>query len=139
VGAEMRLGIGRRADDASSARDATPTSARSGERGIATVLALGWIAVILTVGWIAAIGAAVAAAQHRIDGAADLAALSAAQAVQSGHQDGCAVAAHVASSNGVTVRDCRRDGVDVVVTVADELDLPWSLDGAITATARAGP
>jgi secretion/DNA translocation related TadE-like protein len=103
------------------------------------VLALGWIAVLLTVGWIAAIAGAVAAAQHRVDGAADLAALSAAQAVQSGRPDGCAVAEHVASSNGVTVRDCRRDGVDVVVTVADELDLPWSLDGAMTATARAGP
>jgi secretion/DNA translocation related TadE-like protein len=93
----------------------------------------------LTLGWIAVVGAAVAAAQHHLDGAADLAALAAAQAAQSGQQDGCAAAAHVASSNGAIVRACGRDGVDVVVTLADHLDLPWTLDRAITATARAGP
>ena len=118
----------------------SPTTAGGrGERGVAAVLALGWAAALSTLGWIALLGAAVAAAQHRLEGAADLVALSAAQALQSGQQDGCAVAAQVASSNGVIVRDCRRDGVDVVVTVADYLDLPWTLDRAITATARAGP
>jgi secretion/DNA translocation related TadE-like protein len=128
----------RRAPDLPGSRTAGVASAASGERGVATVTALGWAVVLLTLGWIAVVGAAVAAAQHHLDGAADLAALAAAQAAQTG-QDGCAAAAHVASSNGVIVRACERDDVDVVVTVADHLDLPWSLDRAITATARAGP
>jgi secretion/DNA translocation related TadE-like protein len=110
----------------------------AGERGVATMLAVGWIGVLLTAGWIAMLTATIAAAQHHLDGAADLAALSAAQSAQSG-DDACDAAARVARGNDVAVQECRRDGVDVVVTVVDHIDLPLNVDGAITATARAGP
>jgi secretion/DNA translocation related TadE-like protein len=102
------------------------------------MLAVGWIGVLLTAGWIAMLTATIAAAQHHLDGAADLAALSAAQSAQSG-DDACDAAARVARGNDVAVQECRRDGVDVVVTVVDHIDLPLNVDGAITATARAGP
>jgi secretion/DNA translocation related TadE-like protein len=114
------------------------SSAPADEQGIATVLAVAWIVVLMTAGWLAMLAAAIAAAQHHLDGAADLAALSAAQSAQSG-RDGCAVAARIAQSNDVTVRQCRHDGTDIVVTVVDSVDLPLDVDGTITATARAGP
>jgi secretion/DNA translocation related TadE-like protein len=110
----------------------------AGEPGVATVLAVGWIVVLMTLGWIAVLAAVIAAAQHHLDGAADLAAVSAAQSLQSG-QDPCAAATRVARSNGVSLRECRRDGLDVVVTVVDTIALPLDVDGGITATARAGP
>jgi secretion/DNA translocation related TadE-like protein len=109
------------------------------QRGIASMLAVGWIAVLSTAGFIALLAASAAAAQHHLEGAADLAALSAAQLAQRGATDGCEDAVRVAHDNGVTVRDCRRDGADIVVTVVDEIGLPWGLDGSLTATARAGP
>jgi secretion/DNA translocation related TadE-like protein len=109
-----------------------------GEGGVATMLAVGWIVVLLTASWIAVLAAAIATAQHHVDGAADLAALSAAQSAQS-DGDACNAAARVARGNDVAVQDCRRDGVDVVVTVVDRIDLPLNIDGTITATARAGP
>jgi secretion/DNA translocation related TadE-like protein len=110
----------------------------AGERGAATMLAVGWIVVLMTAGWIAMLAAAITAAQHHLEGAADLAALSAAQSAQSGG-DACEAAARVARGNDVTVQDCRREGIDIVVTVVDRIDLPLNVDGAITATARAGP
>jgi secretion/DNA translocation related TadE-like protein len=108
------------------------------ERGIATVLGVAWIVVLMTAGWLAMLAAAIAWAQHHLDGAADLAALSAAQSAQSG-RDGCAAAVRIAERNGVTVRECRRVGTDIVVTVVDTVDLPLDVDGTITSTARAGP
>ena len=112
---------------------------RRDERGAATMLAIGWIVVVSTMGSIAILAATVAAAQHHLDGAADLAAVSAAQAAQTGSDAACDAAAWVAQANGVAVDNCRRDGVDVVVTLVDTLGLPWGLAGTITASARAGP
>ena len=110
-----------------------------GERGVATMLAVAWIVVLSTVGSIAILAAAVAAAQHRLDGAADLAAVSAAQRSQSGTASACDAAAQVARANGVAVDTCQRDGVDIVVRLIDTISLPWGLDGALHASARAGP
>jgi secretion/DNA translocation related TadE-like protein len=115
-----------------------PRQPPAAERGVATMLAVGWIVVLLTAGWIAMLAAAIATAQHHLDGAADLAALSAAQSAQSG-DDACEAAARVARGNDVTVQACRHEGLDIVVTVVDHIDLPLNVDGAITATARAGP
>ncbi|HSS67844.1 MAG TPA: Rv3654c family TadE-like protein [Nocardioidaceae bacterium] len=113
--------------------------ARRDERGVATVLAIGWIVVLTTVGWVGTLAATVAAAQHHADGAADLAALAAAGTAQSSRVERCAAAARVARANAVTLSRCQPDGLDVVVIVADEVELPWDIDGEITATARAGP
>jgi secretion/DNA translocation related TadE-like protein len=112
---------------------------RRPERGIATILAIGWIAVLSSAGAIAMLAAVVTAAQHRLDGAADLAALAAAEADDAGQADVCGSAARIAVSNGATVRSCERDRSDVVVTVVGAVDLPWGLDGSLTATSRAGP
>jgi secretion/DNA translocation related TadE-like protein len=105
---------------------------------VATTTAVAWIIVLTTAGWIAMLAAGIAAAQHRLDGAADLAAVAAAESAQTGRNP-CATAADVARSNHAGVNDCRREGGDVVVTVVDEIDLPFHVDGTITATARAGP
>jgi secretion/DNA translocation related TadE-like protein len=121
------------------AASSPPRSRTSDEDGVATVLALVWMMAIVTVAWVATLAAVIAARQHHLDGAADLAALSAARVAQSSPSDGCATAARIAQSNGVSLLSCRRDGSDVVVTVGDAVDLPWNVDGAMTATARAGP
>jgi secretion/DNA translocation related TadE-like protein len=113
-------------------------AAPAAERGVATVLAVGWVVVLLTAGWLAALAVAIAAAQHHLDGAADLAAFSAAASAQTG-ADPCATAARIARRNGVSVSECRREGPDVVVTVVGEVGLPLDVDGALASTARAGP
>jgi secretion/DNA translocation related TadE-like protein len=109
------------------------------EGGSATVFALLWTTVVLTVGWLATLAAVIVAAQHHLDGAADLAALSAAQTGRSGDGDACSAAARIAQRNEVKLVSCQRDGSDVVVTVSDAVALPWNVAGEMTATARAGP
>jgi secretion/DNA translocation related TadE-like protein len=120
------------------ADDVEPRRRSAGEAGVATVLAIVWIVVITTAGWIGMLAAAITAAQHHLDGASDLAAVSAALSAQAG-DDPCAAATRIADRNGVGLRDCLRDGDDLVVTLVDSVRLPFGIDGTITATARAGP
>jgi secretion/DNA translocation related TadE-like protein len=108
------------------------------EDGVATVWAIMWIFVCLTIGWVGVVIAAVVAAQHRLDAAADLSALSAAAELQRG-RDACRAAADIARDNGVGVARCRVDRDDVVVTVARTVGLPFGVHGSLTSTARAGP
>jgi secretion/DNA translocation related TadE-like protein len=108
------------------------------EDGVATVWAITWIFVCLTIGWVGVVVAAVVAAQHRLDAAADLSALSAAAELQRG-RDACGAAVDIARDNAVGIARCRVDGDDVVVTVARTLSLPFGLQGSLTSTARAGP
>jgi secretion/DNA translocation related TadE-like protein len=114
-----------------------PPSQRS-EQGLATVWGLAWLAVCLTVGWLSVVAAGIASTQHHLDAAADLAALSAAARLQRGG-DACAVADQIAGDNAAEVSGCTIDGGDVVVTVHGVVPLPFGLDGAMTAEARAGP
>ncbi len=89
------------------------------DRGSATVLAL---AVLVVVCFGAAIGFAKAQAvlvSRQAAGAADLAALAAAQADVAP----CARAASVASANGTTLVECGTDGLDAFVRV--EAPAPW--------------
>jgi secretion/DNA translocation related TadE-like protein len=80
---------------------------------------------------------------HKARGAADLAALSGAVAVQSG-ADGCSVARKVARENETTAVSCDQvgDSVDFVISVriarAVRLEIP-GLPSKITALAHAGP
>jgi secretion/DNA translocation related TadE-like protein len=108
------------------------------ERGIATVWGVAWVVVCLTIGWLAVLATAVASAQHHLDGAADLAALSAAARLQRGG-DACAVADAVAEDNSSQLADCELQGDDVVVRVRGRVTLPFGLSGDLTAAARAGP
>jgi secretion/DNA translocation related TadE-like protein len=102
------------------------------------VAVVGWLTVLIAAGWMALLAAAIAAAQHRLDSAADLAALTGASAVARG-DDGCLVVARIAARNGASVRSCSYDDGDVVVTLASGIDLPLGADGSMTSTARAGP
>jgi secretion/DNA translocation related TadE-like protein len=108
------------------------------EGGYATVWAVGWIAVLLLVSWVTLVLAVAVAHQHRLDGAADLAALSAADALQRG-QDACAAANQVARANEASMTDCAINGGDVTVHVSSRLALPAGLAASIEAAARAGP
>ncbi|MBA2561012.1 MAG: flp pilus-assembly TadE/G-like family protein [Propionibacteriales bacterium] len=106
--------------------------------GLATVWGVAWVAVCLTVGWLAVTATAIMSAQHHLDGAADLAAVSAAARLQSGG-DACGVAERIAQANHAELAGCQVDGSDVVVSVAGSIVLPFGLDGGMTSMARAGP
>lgn len=108
------------------------------ESGFATVWALAWMFACLSLGWLSLLAAGAVAAQHHLDGAADLASLAAAGQLQLGF-DGCAAARTVSNENTVEVMTCRVEGADVVITVADSIALPFGLDGRLISTARAGP
>lgn len=115
-----------------------PEQRRLDQSGVATVWAVTWIFVVSSVGWLGITAASIATRQHQLDGAADLVSLSAAGRLQRGG-DPCVLAAEVASANRVSITSCQRDGSDVVVTVATSINLPFGVDGGLTASARAGP
>lgn len=108
------------------------------DSGYATVWATAWIACCIWVGWLVLVVAFTVARSHRVDGAAELVALSAAAARADG-ADACGTAAAVASANRVHLSACRVEGDDVVVEVTATAPLPWQLDGRLVARARAGP
>ncbi|MFE3292907.1 Rv3654c family TadE-like protein [Rhodococcus sp. NPDC059234] len=109
------------------------------ERGAATVLAcfamLALISLALVVGHL---GAAVAA-RHRAQAAADLAALAAAAVLDRGGEAGCVAARGVVDRMGVTLRECRIEGWDAVVTVGVRVGVVAAGSGEAVAAARAGP
>jgi secretion/DNA translocation related TadE-like protein len=113
-------------------------TARSDERGAATVLVVAILGLLLFVG--AALGAvgALVRAHRSAQSAADLAALAGAAALARG-EDPCPAAAAVAAANGATTTSCAPDGREVRVAV--EVSGPrWLGQGADpTAEARAGP
>jgi secretion/DNA translocation related TadE-like protein len=109
------------------------------ERGSASLLAVGVALLLLGAGLVGALWAAVSLGSHRATSAADLAALSAAQAVQSGARDPCASARRIAADQEVDLRECAIEGEIVSITVAVRLDLGAIGSPAVTAQARAGP
>ncbi|EME18768.1 Rv3654c family TadE-like protein [Rhodococcus triatomae] len=106
------------------------------DRGSATVTAcfviLALLGITVAVGHV---GSAVVA-RHRAQSAADLAALAAATAAVRGTDAACAAAGGVAGRSRATVRECRLDGWDAVVTVVVSVGLG---SGEAVAAARAGP
>lgn len=100
------------------------------DRGSATVWSLGVIAVLLAVFAAGLFVGQAVVARHRAGGAADLAALAAADHALDGRRAACALAARVAAAQGAAIRSCVVSGeVSEVVTM---------VDGA-RARARAGP
>jgi secretion/DNA translocation related TadE-like protein len=83
--------------------------------------------------------AVVSIAHHRADAAADLVALSAAQALQAGEADACRTARRIAAAHAVELNSCRIEGE--IVSVAVELQLQLGALGTpvVGAEARAGP
>lgn len=111
---------------------------RPDESGAATVSALAWILVLATVAFVGMVAAAVTARQHRVDGAADLVAVSAASGLREG-SDACGVARDFAARNKLILRSCKVDGSDVVIVVADTIDLVFGVRRSLVGRARAGP
>ena len=105
------------------------------DRGGGTVLALALVMVVVTIGLSGVVLASALTARQRVVGAADLAALAAADAA-SGAIGGrpCEVAASVARGNSARLMACESDGLVVSVTVGGEFaGIP------IVARSRAGP
>ncbi|MEU8758581.1 Rv3654c family TadE-like protein [Streptomyces sp. NPDC048659] len=107
---------------------------RGGDRGSATVwTAFAACALCVVFGAVLALGQAVTA-RHRAGGAADLAALAAADRALWGEGDACAAAVRVAEAQGATVVGCRvRE--DIADVTARATSGPWSTEAA----SRAGP
>lgn len=109
------------------------------ERGSVTVWAVAFAGLIWLSCSAALLYGSAVTGRHRVETAADLAALAAAVHVPDGPAVACAHAATVAEGNGGSLRDCRIAGDDVEVVVSR----PVSLGGLGVRTARdrarAGP
>jgi secretion/DNA translocation related TadE-like protein len=110
------------------------------ERGAGTLLML-WVALaflgagLLAVPWIV-----VSLGSHRANTAADLAALSAAQAIQAGDPDACTTAREIATVHHAELTHCTINGEEVVsLTVAVHLRLGALGTPTIQTNSRAGP
>ena len=119
------------------------TRARRGDRGAASVWVLACCALLLVVAGVATIRSLAVLARHRVESAADLAALAAAGRIGVG-ADECAAAGVIARANGARVSSCRvtldagkRSG-SVVVRVRSDVGLPVVGTRSVTASARAG-
>jgi secretion/DNA translocation related TadE-like protein len=109
-----------------------------GERGAATLLALGMAGVLLMVGTALGVVGALVVDHRRAQAAADLAALAGALAGARGEPP-CAAAGAVAGLNDAELLDCFLDGPTVTVRV--EVSGPHWLgqQADLEASARAGP
>jgi secretion/DNA translocation related TadE-like protein len=122
-------------------------SQRSDERGSATLLALASGLLLVGAGLVCALWAVVSTGHHRAAAAAEMAALSAAQAMQPGGDwhwqaegDGpCDVASRIALAQGAELVSCRTYGDTVEVVAAVELRLGALGSPSVQAAARAGP
>ncbi|MEU9856810.1 Rv3654c family TadE-like protein [Streptomyces sp. NPDC047974] len=105
-----------------------------GDQGVASVwTAFAACALCVVFGAVLALGQAVAA-RHRAGGAADLAALAAADRAVRGEPEACAAARRVAAAQGAELLHCRLTGAEAEVTARVAAG-PW----APTARSRAGP
>ncbi|GAB2871109.1 Rv3654c family TadE-like protein [Nocardioides pacificus] len=108
------------------------------ETGGASLFAVSMVAVLLLLGAALGVVAAMVTAHRTAQGAADLAALAGASALQQG-EDACARAATVARANGASVTSCRTDGSDVWVDVLVTGPRWLGQTGDLSGRARAGP
>jgi secretion/DNA translocation related TadE-like protein len=109
------------------------------ERGNATLLMATCALVLLTVGGMAVLWGIVSSANHRASSAADLAALSAAAAIQRGEREPCEIAAAITARHGAGLAACEVTGEDVRVVATVAMRLGSLGTPSARATARAGP
>lgn len=109
--------------------------AGAGERGAGTILVVAIIGAVMTITGVALPLSSVLVVRQRVAGAADAAALAAADVVV-GRLPGepCALASSVAEANRATLMACTVDGL--VVTVRTSAS---ALGMAVAGTATAGP
>jgi secretion/DNA translocation related TadE-like protein len=109
------------------------------EAGVATVAAAATVGLVLLVAAALVQVGLVIAAKHRVQAAADLAALAGSAASLHG-DDGCTSARVVAARNGADVASCRADLAVVTVTAeSSTASVVWGTRFRTHAVARAAP
>jgi secretion/DNA translocation related TadE-like protein len=108
------------------------------ERGSGTLLMMAAGLLVLVCGLAVVLWSAVSTAHHRATAAADLAALSGAQAIQS-DGDPCATARRIAGKQGASLDACTVYGEDVLVVAGVPVELGSLARPVVRSTARAGP
>lgn len=99
-----------------------------------------WVAMVLmSAGTVAVLWAAVSVGTHRVAAAADLVALSAAQALQNGQGDPCRTAQRIAANQRVDLHRCQVESETVAIEVGTVLRFGVLGSPTITIPARAGP
>ena len=111
---------------------------RGDERGSGTLLMMAAGLLVLVCGLAVVLWSAVSTAHHRAAAAADLAALSGAQAIQS-DGDPCATARRIATKQGASLDACRVYGEEVLVIAGVRVELGSLGRPVVRSTARAGP
>jgi secretion/DNA translocation related TadE-like protein len=109
------------------------------DRGVATVWAAMAVAVLMAMaGFGVDLGAAVVA-RHRVEAAADLAALAAAAHAVDGQPVACAHGDRVAKAMAVWLSSCRVVGQEVFVELEVHATIPLVTGGDVRGRAHAGP
>jgi secretion/DNA translocation related TadE-like protein len=122
-----------------AAQQAAKSLETDGDRGAATIWIIAAIAALLLfASGILVVGAATVT-RHRAAGAADLAALAAADYAPDGEQAACGWARWVTDRMRVRLVSCQLDGWDALVRTSADPPGPLARFGAATAHARAGP
>lgn len=116
-----------------------PAAEGDTDRGAATIwIAAAIAALLLFATGILAVGTATVT-RHRAAGAADLAALAAADYAPDGEQAACGRARWITDRMRVELISCQLDGWDALVRTSADPPGPLARFGAATAYARAGP
>lgn len=116
-----------------------PPRSQQDERGSTTLLAVVMAILSLSAGLTGALWAAVSTGHHRAAAAADLAALSAAQELQSPGADACTAARRIVGEHGADLLDCEIKADTVLVVAGIRLHFGALGSPYTTAAARAGP
>lgn len=111
----------------------------SDDAGVATVWSATAIAAVMAVMLFGAQLGMAAAARHRAEAAADLAALAAAAHAVSGPTVACVHGRRVSDGMSATLASCRLAGWDAVVEVRVRSPVPLIGPGTAVGRARAGP
>jgi secretion/DNA translocation related TadE-like protein len=109
------------------------------ERGGATVWLAGFFGLVMLAAAVGLVSGTAVLARHRVEAAADLAALAGAVRAAAGEADACVMAGRIAAGNGGSLTRCVRAGDDVEVTVSARVDVGGLGAFAVAARARAGP
>ncbi len=109
------------------------------DRGVASVWAAFAVAAILAVTVLGIQLGTAAGVRHRVEAAADLAALAAAAHATAGAEAACALARRVTDGMAVRLSDCRFTGWDATVEVHASPAIPLVIPGGAIGRARAGP
>jgi secretion/DNA translocation related TadE-like protein len=117
-----------------------PTSRRARtEHGSGTLLTFFLGLLLATAVAMATLWSAISIARHKLASAADLTALSAAQALVSGTPDPCATARRIAATHNVVLADCQLVSDSALIRVTTQLHLAAIAHPTLSASARAGP